>query len=78
MFQTAQPSQDNTLTLVIPLQAGQVFPPLPLTGVKSQTDVEALKGSMVVDGNIYMSSDRAAYAFTRQTVHRNLYRIPVP
>jgi hypothetical protein len=64
--------------LLIPLQAGQVFPPLPLAGMTSETDVAKWKGATVVDGNIYMSSDRATYAVTRATVHRNLYRIPVP
>jgi Tol biopolymer transport system component len=77
-FYQGQPSQDGYRTLLIPLQAGQTLPALPLAGIRSETDVAEWKGATVVDGNIYMSSDRATYAFTRQTVHRNLYRIPVP
>jgi Tol biopolymer transport system component len=77
LYQTGS-AQDGFRTLVIPLQEGQVFPPLPLAGVTSETDVAEWKGATVVDGSIYMSSDRVTYAFTRQTVHRNLYRIPVP
>jgi hypothetical protein len=77
-MQTEEASQDDFRTLVIPLQAGQVFPLLPLAGLRSETDVAALKGTTVVDGNISMSPDRGTYAFSRRTVHRNLYRIPIP
>jgi Tol biopolymer transport system component len=78
LFQSGQTTEDGQRTLVIPLQEGQVFPALPLAGVTSETDVTEWKGATVVDGSIYMSLDRVTYAFTRQTVHRNLYRIPVP
>jgi DNA-binding winged helix-turn-helix (wHTH) protein/Tol biopolymer transport system component len=77
-WMTGHTSQDDFRTLVIPLQAGQVFPPLPLAGLASETDVSGLRGTTVVDGSIYMSPDHATYAFSRRTAHRNLYRIPVP
>lgn len=77
-WMTGHTSQDGFRTLVIPLQAGQVFPPLPLAGLASETDVAGLRGTTIVDGSIYMSPDHATYAFSRRTVHRNLYRIPVP
>jgi Tol biopolymer transport system component len=65
-------------TFAIPLPAGQVIPSLPPSGVRDEADVRALKGVRVMDGIIHFAPRSSVYAFPRTTVHRNLYRIPVP
>jgi Tol biopolymer transport system component len=65
----------------IPLPPGKVFPPLPSSGFKSDADVARIPGVQVIKPgdfiNIALSPSPSLYAFSRETVHRNLYRIPV-
>jgi eukaryotic-like serine/threonine-protein kinase len=65
-------------TVVIPLTGGSVFPPLPISGFKSASDAAILPGAKVIDEDLSAGPDPSVYAFTRVTVHRNLYRIPLP
>ena len=65
-------------TFSIPLPPGQVIPSLPSSGVRNEADMRALKGVRVMDGITYFAPGESTYAFSRATVHRNLYRIPVP
>ncbi|SRR6266508_4268099 len=66
-------------TYVVPLAAGQAFPPIPSGGFRSEAEIAAIPGTTVID-----AYDAAAgptpnvYAYSRQTVQRNLYRIPIP
>jgi hypothetical protein len=69
---------ESKKTFAIPLPVGQVFPSLPPSGVRNEADVRALKGVRVMDGINYFAPRASVYAFSRTTVHRNLYRIPVP
>ena len=66
----------------IPLQHGEVFPPLPSSGLKSDQDVMQIPGTRVIStpetGDIAFASNPSIYAFDRPRVRRNLYRIPVP
>ncbi|MBV8071771.1 MAG: serine/threonine-protein kinase [Acidobacteriaceae bacterium] len=71
-------TSSSFVTFAIPLPAHQVLPALPTGGIRSEDDIRALKGFKVADGTAYFASDRAVYAYTRTSTHRNLYRIPVP
>jgi serine/threonine protein kinase len=78
----------------LPLPPGQAFPILPAGGIQSETDLQALPGTQLLlsgppempdlrrekynAGLITPSTDPSTYAFVRATVHRNLYRIPIP
>jgi hypothetical protein len=73
-------SQGNAAgkTFIIPLQPGNPFPQLPTTGVGSEGDLTALPGVKTAEGVVSPGPDVSHYAFTKQSVHRNLYRIPTP
>jgi Tol biopolymer transport system component len=71
-------SSDYYETFALPLSPGHVFPSLPLSGVRTEADVWAFKGVRVMAGITYFAPGESTYAFSRATVHRNLYRIPVP
>ena len=65
-------------TLVFPLPRGRALPPLPPSGINSPEDVGRLSGVKVIDAVISPGATTADYVFTRASVHRNLYSIPVP
>jgi hypothetical protein len=85
---TAAWSQDGTRfnlkmpgghTYSIPLRRGEAFPPaLGLSGVKSEAALRALKGVKTLEWNIYFAPHSSTYAFYREAVRRNIYRIPIP
>ena len=73
-------SQTNDIgrTLVVPVQPGNVFPRLPVSGTHSEQDLAALPGVKVIEGDVFPGPNASLYAFAKQSVHRNLYRIPTP
>ncbi len=66
-------------TYVIPLRKGQSFPAIPPSGFNSQKDVARFSGVRVL-GRVHVSvaADPNTYAFSEMSVHRNLFRIPLP
>ncbi len=66
---------------VIALPAGNSFPALPSSGIKSAEDFKGLKVVSVIDmtGLSIFAAGRnpSTYAYSRQTVQRNLFRIPL-
>ncbi len=67
------------VTFVFSLQPGKSLPHLPPSGVKSQTDLAILPTARSIERpDIHPGPAPAVYAYTQFTVHRNLYRIPVP
>ena len=65
-------------TLVLPLPHGRDLPPLPPSGINSLEDAGRLPGVKVIDAVISPGATTSVYVFTRTSVHRNLYSIPVP
>ncbi|MBI4466428.1 MAG: serine/threonine-protein kinase [Acidobacteria bacterium] len=66
-------------TFVIPVRSGKTLPPLPAAGIKSERDLARLPGVQVIDrSDLSPGPTPSIYAFTRETVHRNLFRIPLP
>jgi dipeptidyl aminopeptidase/acylaminoacyl peptidase len=66
-------------TAAIPVPAGETLPRLPPSGIGRLDDLAAFPASRVIDG--YRSSpgtDPSIYAYVKTTVHRNLFRIPLP
>ena len=65
-------------TYVVPVPRGQPLPKTPPTGFASAAEIAALPGVRLID-----AADPApgptpdVYAFSRETVQRNLYRIPL-
>jgi hypothetical protein len=66
-------------TFAIPLRNGKMLPPLPPNGIKSRSELDSIPGLRVIDHpSAVPGPDLATYAFMRTSVHRNLYRIPLP
>ena len=65
-------------TYIIPLRRGQVLPPIPAGGFRSEQEVALLKGARSIDATGAPGPSPDVYAFYRGTIQRNLYRIPIP
>jgi DNA-binding winged helix-turn-helix (wHTH) protein/Tol biopolymer transport system component len=66
-------------TLAIPVPAGGTFPKLPPSGIREPEDAKAIPGTRLLDGwFISPGPEPSVFAYVKTTVHRNLYRIPVP
>lgn len=66
-------------TYVIPLSNGKLLPPIPPGGFRSENEIARLPGVRVIDAaDVSPGPTPTTYAFSRQTVQRNLYRIPLP
>jgi len=64
---------------VIPLPPGKLLPDMPPDGFHSEAEIAAIRGVRVMGlADIAPSSSPETYAYSRQTVQRNLYRIPLP
>jgi len=73
-------TESRTKTYVLPLSSGQVLPPSVVPGKDFPSDAELAKlpGVRIIPvGNAVPGPTADIYAFTRETVQRNLYRIPV-
>ena len=66
-------------TYAIPLQPGQMLPPIPASGFQSKEAVAALPGARLVsEESVYPGPNPSIYAFTKVSTQRNIYRVPVP
>jgi DNA-binding winged helix-turn-helix (wHTH) protein/Tol biopolymer transport system component len=63
-------------TLAIPLAQGEILPNLPASGIRGPEDVTAFPGARLTAGwRISPSLDPSVFAYTKVTMHRNLFRI---
>jgi len=63
----------------IPLQKGQVLPPIPASGFQSKEAVAALPGArLVAEGSVWPGPNPSVYALMKVATQRNIYRVPVP
>jgi hypothetical protein len=62
---------------LIPLAPGHVFPRIPAGGFHSEEEITRLPGAHTIDVAVPGPSV-SVYAFYRNTIQRNLYRIPIP
>jgi Tol biopolymer transport system component len=65
-------------TFIVPVRHGSVFPDLPVNGIRSEADLEAITGVKMVEESLFPGHDDSHYAFDRNSDHRNIYRIPIP
>jgi len=65
-------------TYVIPLREGSMLPDIPAGGFASEAEIAAIPGvELIPFGDVVLGPSRGTYAFSRETVTRNLYRIPL-
>jgi Tol biopolymer transport system component len=68
----------NRNTFMIPLRSGHPVPDFPGSGVLSDRDLLAFRGTRVIqEEDVFPGYSPLVYAFTRKTTRRNLYKIPV-
>jgi serine/threonine protein kinase len=66
-------------TYVIPLLPGHMLPEIPAAGFRTSDDIARLPGTRVIDSaDATPGATSETYAFSRETMQRNLYRVPVP
>jgi hypothetical protein len=64
---------------VLPLAPGHLVPESILHGLPSEQEILKLPGArLIVSNDVAPGPTGDIYAFTRETVQRNLYRVPVP
>jgi hypothetical protein len=64
---------------VVPLPPGEMLPKLPPSGMVARDDPNLFPGSHLIDGfEISPGPDPSVFAYVKTTVHRNLFRIPIP
>ena len=64
---------------ILPMSPGQMVPESIVDGLPSEPEILKLPGARVIPlGNVVPGPTADIYAFTRESVQRNLYRLPVP
>lgn len=72
-------NSDRGRTFAVPLPPGKMLPEIPPEGFHSEAQIAALKGAYRIDSiDAAPGPVRGEYAFVRETLLRNLYRIPIP
>ncbi len=71
---------EETATYLLPISGGTELPALPPGGLTQAADADRLNGAHVIrePGAVALGRTAGSYAVLRETVHRNLYRIPIP
>jgi len=65
-------------TYAVPLPPGRAFPQIPAGGFQSEAEIAKLPGARRIDAyDVAAGPNLEVYAFARETVQRNLYRIPL-
>jgi len=63
----------------IPLRPGEIMPPIPSSGFRSEGEVAAIRGARrIADVGAFPGPTPSMYAFIRIATQRNIYRVPVP
>jgi Tol biopolymer transport system component len=76
-------------TFAIPVPEGETLPKLPSSGFRGPADAKAVPGARLLDATevqvmawhgwlIAPGPEPSEFAYVKTTMHRNLYRIPVP
>ena len=65
-------------TYAFPLASGEVFPPIPRGGFRSEAEMANTPGARAIDAYDFAPGPAPeVYVYTRESVQRNLYRVPV-
>lgn len=62
-----------------PAEGGRCIPLLPEGGIRSEADLKTIRGAeLVFDGDATIGPNPEVYAYPRETVQRNLFRVAIP
>jgi dipeptidyl aminopeptidase/acylaminoacyl peptidase len=65
-------------TYILPLAKGSMLPQIPSGGFRSEAELAAVPGVEILPyGDVALSPTAGVYAYSRETITRNLYRIPL-
>ena len=64
-------------TYIVPLEAGRMFPEIPAGGFRTIGELAKIPGARRIEYGDAVPAAGDAYVFSRRSVQRNLYRIPV-
>jgi serine/threonine protein kinase len=63
----------------LPLRQGQMLPPLPASGLRTEQDVARLPGARLIpEQEAFAGPNPSVYAFMKFATQRNIYRVLVP
>ena len=66
-------------TYVLPTQPGTMLPDLPAGGLTREAELAGFPGVRVIGAaDVDPGVNPGVYVFSRETVQRNLYRVPLP
>ncbi len=68
----------DPLGVLVPIPPGKQLPSLPPLGISSRGDVAKVRGAKLGPVNARFAPDGVRYVYPKSSVHRNLYRIPLP
>jgi Tol biopolymer transport system component len=72
-------SSDRGRTYAVPLPPGKMLPAIPAEGFRTEAQIAALPGARRIESfDLTPGPSPGMYAFARETLLRNLYRIPIP
>jgi len=66
----------DSRTYAVPIPHGTDLPKLPSSGFQSEKELHAV-ATQVLEGAVSPGPDSSRYTFSKETSHRNLYRIPL-
>jgi Tol biopolymer transport system component len=79
LFVQGRPANYSGKVYVLPVPPGRLLPASITSEIPSEQEIVKLPGVRVISGRDVMPGPTAdIYAFTRESVQRNLYRVPVP
>jgi hypothetical protein len=71
-------SSDRGRTYAVPLPPGEILPEIPVGGFRSEAQIAMLPGARLVESlDVGPGPSSGAYVFARETLLRNLYRVPI-
>jgi len=65
-------------TYALPVLPDLGLPKLPATGISRKEDLPTAKTAAAIPWYVHSGVGSSVYAYTRQNIHRNLYRIQLP
>ncbi len=77
-FYVLAAGKEDPITVALPVSPATMLPTLPAGGIQSSEDLAKVPGSKVFEHAIAPGPDASVYAYVVRSVHRNIFRIPLP